>query len=86
MIGLSLMPRLQQTDVRRCIFIMDIMLKILITQMVILVCSHFSMHPDSPIADYIEKVFGDYGKALNVVNGSQCILIAITLVVCLWRC
>ena len=80
------MPRLQQTDVRRCIFIMDIMLKILITQMVILVCSHFSMHPDSPIADYVEKVFGDYGKALNIVNGSQCILMAVTLVVWLWRC
>ena len=80
------MPRLLQPDIRRCIFIMDIMLKILITQMVILVCSHFSMHPDSPIAGYVEKVFGDYAKALNVVNGSQCILIAITLVVCLWRC
>ena len=80
------MPRLLQTDVRRCIFIMDIMFKILITQMVILVCGHFSMHPDSPIADYVEKVFGDYGKALYVVNGSQCILIAITLVVWLWRC
>lgn len=65
---------------------MDIMLKILITQMVILVCSHFSLHPDSPISDYVKKVFGDYGKVVNVVIGGQCILVVITLVVGLWLC
>ena len=64
---------------------MDIMLKILITQVAILVCGHFLMHPDSPIADYVEKKFGDYGKALDIINGSQCILIIATLILCLWR-
>ena len=53
--------------------------------MAVLVCGHFSMHPDSPIADYVEKKFGDYGKALNIINGSQCILIIATLIVWLWR-
>lgn len=60
------------------------MLKILITQSIILLCGHFSMHPDSPIADYVEKVFGDYGKALNIINGTQCILIFVTLIFWLW--
>lgn len=64
---------------------MDIMFKILITQVAILVCGHFSMHPDSPIADFVEKKFGDYEKALNVINGSQCILIIASLVIWLWR-
>ena len=64
---------------------MDIMLKILITQVAILVCGHLSMHPDSPIADFVEKKFGDYGKALIVINGSQCILIIASLVIWLWR-
>jgi len=64
---------------------MDIMLKILITQMAVLVCAHFSMHPDSPIADYVEKKFGDYSKALGIINGSQFILIIATLIVWLWR-
>jgi hypothetical protein len=61
------------------------MLKILITQVAILVCGHFSMHPGSPIACFVEKKFGDYGKALNIINGSQCILIIATLIVWLWR-
>jgi hypothetical protein len=61
------------------------MLKILITQMAVLACGLFSMHPDSPIADYVEKKFGDYGKALNIINGSQFILMIATLIVWLWR-
>lgn len=64
---------------------MDIMLKILITQMAILICGHISMHPHSPIADYVEKKFGNYGKGLNIINGSQCILIIVTLIVWLWQ-
>ena len=63
---------------------MNIILKILITQMAILICSHLSMHPSSPIADFVEKIFGDYGKALDVINGSQLILIIVTLMVWLW--
>jgi len=61
------------------------MLKILFTQMIILVCGHFSMHPDSPISDYVSRVFGDYGRALNIINGGQIILIFITLIVWLWK-
>ena len=63
---------------------MEIILKILITQMAVLICGHLSMHPDSPIADYVEKKFGDYGRALNIINGSQYILIIATIIVFLW--
>jgi hypothetical protein len=63
---------------------MDIMLKILITQVAILLCGHLSMHPNSPIAEFVEKKFGDYKKALIVINGSQFILIIASLVI--WLC
>lgn len=54
---------------------------ILITQLVILGISFLLIHPISPIADYIEKVFGDYTRGLIIITGGQIILIFITLLI-----
>lgn len=64
---------------------MDIILKILITQMALLVCGHLLMHPSTFIADFVEKVFKDYEKGLDIINGVQIILIVVTLIVWMWR-
>jgi hypothetical protein len=53
--------------------------------MAVLVCSVLCMTPDSSIADYVRKKFGDYCKALDIIIGSQCILIIATLIAWLWR-
>lgn len=42
------------------------------------------MYPDTLIANFVEKKFGDYGNALYIINGSQLILIIVTLIV--WLC
>ena len=63
---------------------METIEKVLITQVAILVCWHLCMHPSTPLADYMEKVFKDYGKALNITNGVQVIGIIATLIYWLW--
>lgn len=63
---------------------MDILLKILITQVVVLICVHISMYPDSPIADYIEKRFGDYIRGLMAITGIQLMLIVVVFLIWFW--
>lgn len=63
---------------------METIVKVLITQLTILVCWHLCMYPSTPLADYMRKVFKDYGKALNVTYGVQVIGIIATLICSLW--
>ena len=62
----------------------EIIGKVLITQVAILICWHLSMHPSTPLADYMVKVFKDYDRALIVTNGVQMIGIIVTLMCWLW--
>lgn len=42
------------------------------------------MIPGTPGANLLEKIFGDYCRGLNIINGTQCALIGITTIVALW--
>ena len=63
---------------------METIVKILITQVAILVCWHLCMYPSTPLAKYMEKVFKDYGKALNITMGVYVVGIIATLICWLW--
>lgn len=64
---------------------MDIQIKILITQVAMFFVIQLLIHPITPIARYLEKVFSDYGKVLDYVCGTQFILVFINLIVFVWR-
>lgn len=63
---------------------MDILIKITLTQLILLVIIHFSLHPYSPLADKIEKYFGDYEKGLSIIAGVQFLGLFITAIVAIW--
>ena len=65
-------------------YFMETIVKVLITQNAILLCWHLCMHPSTPLASYMEKVFKDYGKALTITNGVQVIGIIATIICWLW--
>lgn len=52
---------------------------VLIMQIITLVCWHISMYPGSYLANYMKKVFKDYGKALYITNSIQIIGIVIII-------
>jgi len=63
---------------------METIVKVLITQVAILICWLLCMYPSTPLADYMEKLFKDYGKALNITNGVQLVGIIATLICWVW--
>lgn len=63
---------------------MDIYTKITITLLVISMITSLIMFPDSPIADWIEKRFGDYERALVIMGGIPLLLVLVVWLVYMW--
>lgn len=63
---------------------MGILLKIVATQLVVLVASLF-LASNTPLGDKIIEWFGNYRRGLNVVFGIQIIGILITALIVVWN-
>jgi hypothetical protein len=59
----------------------DNMETIIILQLIVLLITHFSLHPSTSITKFLMKRSNDYDKSVWMLIGGQCILIIISCII-----
>lgn len=61
-----------------------ISIKLLISQFIVLLVWYLGMYPNTLLANLMEKLFGDYTKALTYTMGIQILGLVTTLLYIIW--